>query len=277
MASRPMGRDLNQAKFLAVLLCMLGLSLAAEGKPKLTGQELSDAWKNYKQSQRGNEPALRFKYDSCFRAAARKFNLPLTLLLAVARGESDFNPRAVSKANALGIMQILWPVTAKELGITRKVDLFEPCVNIRAGARYLRKLLDLYDGDYHLALAAYNYGPWRIKAGSAPHAIPDGAQWYSAYIFDHLQYVLGEGPGIRRPTVGAPRLQYAEFRKYALIVFNRPFRARAFREYLQANLPDTRIDWFDKGLGRYEVVMVYRTDQEFDRTKKQLKKLGFRL
>ena len=72
-------------------------------------------------------------------------------------------------------MQILWPATAQELGIKRKSDLFNPCTNIRAGARYLKYLMDRYKGDYHLALAAYNYGPHRIKQGAAPFEIPKGA------------------------------------------------------------------------------------------------------
>lgn len=259
---------------LLVVFFIAVLSPAAQGKADFSESALADAWADYKLLHLEKPPAFTFKYESCFRVAARRYNLPLTLLLAVARGESDFNPKAVSKANAIGIMQILWPTTAKELGITRKADLFEPCTNIQAGARYLRYLLNLYGENYHLALAAYNYGPNRIRRGANPHGIPSGAQWYSAYIFDHLQYVLGQGPGIRRPAPGEPLPAYDESGKYVLIAFNRPFRARAFRDYLQERASDIRIDWFDTGLGRYEVVMVYQGRQEFKRNIKKLKRLG---
>lgn len=91
-----------------------------------------------------------------FLVAALEYGLPESLLLAVARGESDCEARARSRANAHGVMQILWPDTAKHLGINRLSDLYEPCTNIDAGARYLKELLARYDGNVHLALAAYN-------------------------------------------------------------------------------------------------------------------------
>ncbi len=222
-------------------------------------------------------PAFRFKYDNCFRSASQRNDLPLTLLLAVARGESDFNPRAVSKANAIGIMQILWPGTARDLGFKRKSDLFKPCANIQAGARYLKFLVDRYRGDYNLALAAYNYGPNRIKQNGSVHSIPKGAQWYSAYIYDHLQYVMGQGRGIRKPRQRSTLPVYSSLGRYAVIVFNKPFRARAFREYLQSRLTDIRFDWFNKGLGRFEVVMMYNDRKEFRRNLNKLKALGVAL
>ncbi len=263
-------------RFIGFLL-LIGLALDAEGKADLRGRALADSWVTYRDQHADDPPAFRFKYETCFRQAALQNELPVTLLLAVARGESDFDPRAISKANAIGIMQILWPATAQELGIKRKSDLFNPCTNIRAGARYLKYLMNRYKGNYHLALAAYNYGPHRIKQGAAPFAIPKGAQWFSAYIYDHLQYVLGEGPGVRKPLRQQLVPVYSEFGKYTVIVFNQPFRARSFREYLQSQFSDIRFDWFDKGLGRYQVVMFYNGKKEFRSNLDKLRQLGFKI
>ena len=88
-------------------------------------------------------------------------------------------------------MQILWPDTARHLGIYRLSQLYDPCTNIDAGARYLKELLGNYDDNLHLALAAYNYGPSRIAKDG--FNIPSGAEWYSGYIYRHLNYVLGDG------------------------------------------------------------------------------------
>ena len=181
-------------------VAVLLFALAATGS-SAKENDYDSAWQAYTNSGTGIEPVYRFPHATCFGAAAVEYELPETLLLAVARGESDFEATARSRANAHGVMQILWPDTAKHLGIHRLSQLYDPCTNIDAGARYLKELLELYDGNLHLALAAYNYGPRRIPSDGRP--IPSGANWYSGYIYRHLQYVLGEGTPAKPSTSAA--------------------------------------------------------------------------
>jgi len=103
--------------------------------------------------------------DTFFEAAGQKYNLPPNLLKAVAKVESNFRPNATSKAGAMGIMQLM-PGTARGLGVT---DAFDPEQNIMGGAKYLRQMLDRFDGDLRLALGAYNAGPGAVaKHGGVP-------------------------------------------------------------------------------------------------------------
>jgi len=95
---------------------------------------------------------------------AKRYRLDPALLRAVIKVESDFQPHVVSKKGAVGLMQ-LTPDTAVTL---RVADLYDPIQNIRGGAKQLRHLLTLYEGDLKLALAAYNAGVHRVKGGKMP-------------------------------------------------------------------------------------------------------------
>lgn len=229
------------------------------------------AWKAYLKNDTGLAPSYRFPHASCFKAAAAKYNLPETLLLAVARGESDFVPTARSKANAHGVMQILWPGTANHLGIYRLTELYDPCTNIDAGARYLKELLLRFDGNIHLALAAYNYGPERIARDEAN--IPDGARWYSDYIYRHLTYVLGD----KKPGTPAGEHLYSELGRSVLVRFAEPYRAAAFVNGLEQRSPSLQLDWFRKDVGNFAVVLSYADRDEFRRSAKLLANAGFPL
>ena len=248
------------------LLCLPGFVSAS-----MDNAALDAAWKNYAANQRHLEPAYQFPHATCFGVAALEYDLPETLLLAVARGESDFVTTARSRANAHGIMQILWPGTAKHLGIHRLSKLYEPCTNIDAGARYLKELLAQYDGNLHLALAAYNYGPRRIRKDGTE--IPSGATWYSGYIYRHLNYVLGEG-GSRK---AAPDRLYSDLGQSTLLTFGEPYRAQAFIERLEQASPGLNLDWFRRGTGEFEVVMTYADRDEFDTGARLLRRAGYRL
>ena len=255
---------------LAIMLLITLGGTAAHATAVPDGDDPRAAWQRYLARETSIDPDYRFPHANCFRAAARSHRLPETLLLAVARGESDFNATARSRANAHGVMQIQWPETARHLDIHRLSDLYDPCTNIDAGARYLKELLARYDGDLHLTLAAYNYGPSRIPKNAV--TIPSGATWYSAYIYRHLDYVLGD----RRNDPVAPSL-YSDVGRSVLVSFGEPYRARAFVERIETRVPNVKLDWFRKGVGRFDVVLTYDDKEEYTASAQLLTRAGFPL
>ncbi len=109
-------------------------------------------------------PARSAGYDELIDTHASAQGISPELVRAVIQVESGFNAMAVSSKGAMGLMQLM-PATARELGVQNP---FHPEENIRGGVTYLRQLLDLYDSDIELALAAYNAGPGSVaKYGGA--------------------------------------------------------------------------------------------------------------
>ncbi|RJQ65450.1 MAG: lytic transglycosylase domain-containing protein [Desulfobacteraceae bacterium] len=98
-------------------------------------------------------------YDDVISEAARQNGLSFPLLKALIHVESYFNPRAVSKKGAMGLMQIM-PENMELLNISNP---FDPWENIMGGARYLKAMLDRFDHRLPLALAAYNAGPTAVE------------------------------------------------------------------------------------------------------------------
>ena len=99
------------------------------------------------------------KYDDIIANAAQQHGVSFSLLKAIIKAESDFDPKAVSKKGAKGLMQIM-PENFKPLGIN---DPFDPRQNINAGARYFKQMYDRFKGKLALSLAAYNAGPTAVE------------------------------------------------------------------------------------------------------------------
>lgn len=109
----------------------------------------------------------KLPFGVALQAAADRNGVDGLLLAAVVEAESRFKPDRVSPKGAVGLMQIM-PATAASFGKER-TDLFDPHVNLDVGSRYLDSLIDTYDGDLKVALAAYNAGPGAVaRYGGVP-------------------------------------------------------------------------------------------------------------
>jgi soluble lytic murein transglycosylase-like protein len=137
------------------------LYIDSEGVLHFTNTPTSDKYKVYMQ-----EPVRRPKvlftagsYDDVISEAARRNGLSSSLLKALIHVESYFNPRAVSKKGAMGLMQIM----PENLSLLNIEDPFDPWENVMGGAAYLRAMLERFSGQLPLALAAYNAGPSAVE------------------------------------------------------------------------------------------------------------------
>lgn len=111
---------------------------------------------------------VKLDMNAIMQDAGAKHGLDPDFIASVVHAESGFNVKAVSPKGARGLMQLM-PKTAEDLGVT---DSFDPAANVDAGTKYLRALLDLYNGDVPKALAAYNAGVKRVAqyGGIPPYA-----------------------------------------------------------------------------------------------------------
>lgn len=140
------------------------------GRVILTDKPVHDGFKRLVRTWKGWEEAKELpgnfnwkrnqrKFDPTIRSVARLYQLPHTLLHAVITAESSYDPNAISRAGAVGLMQLM-PETARQYGVSNRRN---PKQNIFGGSRYLRYLLKLFNNDLELALAAYNAGEKTVK------------------------------------------------------------------------------------------------------------------
>jgi soluble lytic murein transglycosylase-like protein len=197
------------------LLCLLAVSIAAFGQPaallqRSIEQQLASAERQRESARIQAEsiqnpppaparvpsaPAVTAPCDPLpetlltplVESAAQQHHLAPRLLRAVIEQESAFHPCAVSPKGARGLMQLM-PSTAEQFAVQ---DAFDPSQNVATGAKYLRQLLDRFDGDLSLALSAYNAGPAAVDQAHGIPSIPETR--------DYVQSVLTRA-GIKQPA-----------------------------------------------------------------------------
>lgn len=124
--------------------------------------------------------------DAIIEKASRRYGVDSGLIRAVIKAESGFNPRAVSSAGAQGLMQLM-PATARGLGVT---DSFDPEQNVMAGTRFLKDMLQRYNGNVDEALAAYNWGPGNVDRHGT-ESLPRETRSYLAKVKGYYAQYLG--------------------------------------------------------------------------------------
>ncbi len=147
------------------------------------------------------------KYDALIWRAAEKHKVDYALVKAVIKAESNFNPLAVSRVGAKGLMQLM-PRTAYALQVN---DSFHPEENIEGGVRYLRYLLNVFKGDLPLALAAYNAGEGAVSRYKGIPPYPETrtyirrvGRFYEQYKNEPRKPEASEGAGEQSASTGRP-------------------------------------------------------------------------
>jgi soluble lytic murein transglycosylase-like protein len=134
-------------------------------------------------------------YDHLINHYSSLYNIDPLLVKLIIQKESQFNPRAVSRSGAMGLMQLM-PETARRLGVKKP---FDPAQNIEGGIKFLRDLFDMFDGDLELTLAAYHAGPGIVKRLNKVPSIPETIAYvdyiisrYGGYIHKPVYFVMTE-------------------------------------------------------------------------------------
>lgn len=140
------------------LSALLTMAVRRFERTTAASQEVDAARPEPVSSPSGSLPDSREQIDQLIERVARQVNLKPELIRSVVSAESNFNPSAVSSVGAQGLMQLM-PATARELEVS---DSFDPQQNLLGGSRYLKQMLDKYDGNLDQALAAYNWGPGNV-------------------------------------------------------------------------------------------------------------------
>ena len=169
--------SMNLALWLTVVVIVMGVvmpsiyeepktALVAAKEPEIGQPEISAPFQRELLPEKPDQTLPIVSLNSAERLfqpivlkAANRHKVEPAMVMAIIMAESSYNPKAISKKGAKGLMQLM-PTTARSLGVK---DIFNPEHNINAGVRYFKKLLNRFDGDVELALAAYNAGSRKVR------------------------------------------------------------------------------------------------------------------
>ena len=169
--------SMNLALWLTIVAIVMGMvmpsiseepktALVAEKKPEIVQPVISASLQKKLLTAKPDPILPIISWNSAERLfqpiilkAANRYEVEPAMVMAIIMAESSYNPKAISKKGAQGLMQLM-PTTARSLGVK---DSFNPEHNINAGVRYFKKLLNQFDGDVELALAAYNAGGRKVR------------------------------------------------------------------------------------------------------------------
>jgi soluble lytic murein transglycosylase-like protein len=141
------------------------------------------------QAAPAREPFVCNDYDHIIAYYCEQYAVDPGLVKIVIEKESEFNPNAVSRSGAIGLMQLM-PQTAEILGVK---DPYDPWENIEGGVKFLRYLLDTFDGDVEFALAGYHAGPGAVQRAHGIPPIPETVE-YVDYIMSRYSPTSRDNP-----------------------------------------------------------------------------------
>ncbi|MGB5703197.1 MAG: lytic transglycosylase domain-containing protein [Polyangiales bacterium] len=168
--------------------CQLVVRGSKKSRSKASANNKSTAAKSKSSSPK--DPARYGRYDGLIGEAARLYQLPEPFIRAVMRVESDFNPTVVSRAGAMGLMQLM-PKTARSMGVS---DPFDARQNILGGARYLRILANRFKGDLVLTVAAYNAGEGAVEKYDGIPPYKETQRYVRRVLKHYYAYRAGSAP-----------------------------------------------------------------------------------
>lgn len=168
--------------------CQLVVRGSKKAKSKSSTRSKSAAAKPT--GTRSKDPARYRRYDGLIGEASRLYQLPEPFIRAVMRVESDFNPTVVSRAGAMGLMQLM-PKTARSMGVS---DPFDARQNILGGTRYLRILANRFKGDLVLTVAAYNAGEGAVEKYNGIPPYKETQRYVRRVLKHYYAYRSGSAP-----------------------------------------------------------------------------------
>ena len=189
-------RPVSFAIGISFILCILSLSSAdiyrfkdENGVWHFTNVKADTRYKLYIRESRKRPSVYIKEYGWIINAASRKFKVEPSLIKAVIKAESDFDPMTVSSKGAKGLMQLM-PETANDMEVE---DPFSPEENIFGGTRYLSLLLERFKNNKRLAVAAYNAGPETVETYRGVPPYPETKTFVQRVLDYYRQYMTGAG------------------------------------------------------------------------------------